>query len=299
MIRQLGLPTFFITLSAAETRWGELLKSLKKIADNIDISIEEAENLPFIEKAKLIRNDPVTCARYFDHIIRLMLNLIKNKNGIFPGNHCIDYYFKIEVQQRGSLHLHGLFWLEKAPVFNERDPKSILAVIEFIDKYCSTDSDSLSIEYLKDMQTHNHTRTCKREICGEIMCRFKMPKPPMKETMILFPLDDKIPKNQIIYHENHFEKIMRVLNNLYKNRSDSIMEYSFDEFLSEIELSYCDYILALRSSLKTETIFLKRKVKDILTNVFNKDIIELHKANMDIQFILNPYSLCNYLVNYI
>lgn len=35
----------------------------------------------------------------------------------------------------------------------------------------------------------------------------------------------------------------------------------------------------------------------IKTNVFNLDIIELHKANMDIQFILNPYSLCNYLVN--
>lgn len=53
MIRQLGLPTFFVTLSAAETRWGELLKSSKKIASNIDITIEGEENLRFIEKVKI------------------------------------------------------------------------------------------------------------------------------------------------------------------------------------------------------------------------------------------------------
>lgn len=236
MIRQLGLPTFFITLSAAATRWGELLKSLKKIADNVDITIEEAENLPFIEKAKLIRNDPITCARYFDHSIRSLLNVIKNKNGNFADNPCIEYYFRIEVQQRGSLHLHGLFWLKDAPQLND-DIRSIQSVVEFIDKYCSTDSDLLSMEFLKDILTHRHTRTCKREICGETVCRFKMPKPAMKETMILYPLDDKLPKDQIEIHRNNFAKIMHFLNNLYSNQSDPRMKYSFDEFLSEIEIN--------------------------------------------------------------
>lgn len=31
MIRQLGMPTFFITFSSAETKWGELLVILKKV----------------------------------------------------------------------------------------------------------------------------------------------------------------------------------------------------------------------------------------------------------------------------
>lgn len=92
---------------------------------------------------------------------------------------------------------------------------------------------------------------------------------------------------------------MNMLNLFYKNRSDQRMEFSFDEFLSELDMNYDDYILALRSVVKSATVFLKRKVKDILTNVFNVDILELHRANMDIQFILNPYSLCNYSVNYI
>lgn len=116
MIRQLGLPTFFITLSSAETKWGELLRILHKVNNNIDISIEEAKNLSFVEKAKLIREDPVTCSRYFDHRIRELLKLIKSKTGIFKDHPCTNYYWRIEVQQRGSLHLHGLFWLHKSPV---------------------------------------------------------------------------------------------------------------------------------------------------------------------------------------
>lgn len=62
-IRQLGMPTLFITFSAAaETQWTELLVILPKVVDNKDISIKEAEQLTFGEKARLIRTDPVTCS---------------------------------------------------------------------------------------------------------------------------------------------------------------------------------------------------------------------------------------------
>ncbi len=35
-IRQLGCPTFFLTLSAAETKWSELLRILKQILDGVE-----------------------------------------------------------------------------------------------------------------------------------------------------------------------------------------------------------------------------------------------------------------------
>ena len=41
MIRQLGCPTFFLTLSAAETKWLELLRILKQILDDVRLSVEE------------------------------------------------------------------------------------------------------------------------------------------------------------------------------------------------------------------------------------------------------------------
>lgn len=81
---------------------------------------------PFVEKARLIKSDPITCARYFDHRIRELLKLIKHKKGIFKNNKCIHFYWRVEVQQRGSLHLHWLFWLENAPVFGYNYLKVIL-----------------------------------------------------------------------------------------------------------------------------------------------------------------------------
>lgn len=71
MIRTLGVPTLFITLSAAETHWPVLLKMLKKTLDNEEDA--NVENMPFAEKCRLIKGDPVTCVRYFDHILKLII----------------------------------------------------------------------------------------------------------------------------------------------------------------------------------------------------------------------------------
>lgn len=66
MIRQLGIPTFFITLSAAETKWMELIVILKKLLDHEDITEEQASS----EIYKLVQSDAPTCARYFDRRFR-------------------------------------------------------------------------------------------------------------------------------------------------------------------------------------------------------------------------------------
>jgi len=60
MIRQFGLPTFFITLSAAESKWNEHLVILSLLLDSRDITEEEAPALSSAEKARSIRSDPVT-----------------------------------------------------------------------------------------------------------------------------------------------------------------------------------------------------------------------------------------------
>jgi hypothetical protein len=81
MIRQLGVPTLFLTLSAAESRWSELLVILKQVLDGVTISEDEASLMPFEKKADLIRRDPVTCSRYFDYRLRNAFNILfKRKN---------------------------------------------------------------------------------------------------------------------------------------------------------------------------------------------------------------------------
>jgi len=53
MIRQFGLPTFFITLSAAKSKWNELLVILSILLDSRDITEEEAADLSSAEKARI------------------------------------------------------------------------------------------------------------------------------------------------------------------------------------------------------------------------------------------------------
>jgi len=74
MIRQLGKCHLFITLSAAESKWNELLVYLMSIIKGKQINEEEAAKLSKGEKRELIRSDPVSCMRHFDHKHRALTN---------------------------------------------------------------------------------------------------------------------------------------------------------------------------------------------------------------------------------
>src|SRR5262249_42153260 len=84
MVRELGTCNFFITLSAAETKWMELLQMLVKIVKGDDKTEEEMVRLTAEERAELIRSDPVTCVQHFNHRYRALLTcLFQKEGGIF------------------------------------------------------------------------------------------------------------------------------------------------------------------------------------------------------------------------
>jgi len=66
-------------------------------------------------------------------------------------------------------------------------------------------------------------------------------------------------------------------------------------FLSHLEISY----ETIRSSLKKPQVLLRRQFSDRLLNAYSRNIFGLHRANMDIQFILDAYACCSYIINYI
>ena len=114
MIRQLSLPTWFVSLSAADTRWNDLLKMLAKLNDAVEYSDKEVEALTWQERTRLVQKDPVTCSRYFDHRVQEFLNTVL-KSEIEPIGKVIDFFYRVEFQQRGSPHIHMLIWIESAP----------------------------------------------------------------------------------------------------------------------------------------------------------------------------------------
>ena len=138
MIRQLSLPTWFMSLSAADTRWTDLLKMLAKLNDGIEYSETELEKLTWQEKTKLVQKDPATCSRYFDHRVQEFLNTIL-KSSSEPIGKVLDYFYRVEFQQRGSPHIHMLVWVENAPTL---ETKSEEEIIEFVDEYLTCSSDN-------------------------------------------------------------------------------------------------------------------------------------------------------------
>lgn len=106
MIRQFGKPTFFLTMSAAEIHWKELINILhKSVYKNEErLSDTEFDNMSYIEKNRLIQNDPAICASYFEHKMRAVFHTFKYNNGPFGEHEVIHYYYRIEFQHRGSPH---------------------------------------------------------------------------------------------------------------------------------------------------------------------------------------------------
>jgi PIF1-like helicase/Helitron helicase-like domain at N-terminus/UvrD-like helicase C-terminal domain len=301
MIRQIGIPTFFLTLSAAETKWNELLVILMKVVYNRDITEAEAEALSYAEKCDLIRKDPVTCARYYDKRVRFLFKILQSENGPFGEFIITDLYIRIEFQQRGSPHVHALLWLNGAPMFVTGDQLSKQSCEQFIDAFitCGKDSNDIELEPLVKYQTHKHSKSCGRMCNGEMTCRFGIPHFPMPMTCILEPLEEDLPKKVVTKAKQHLESIRIAVRELDRDAIGGTIHLTFSEFLDSLRLTQAEYLSAIRSTLKRPQVFLKREPNAIRINAYNEQILRLHRANMDLQFILDPYACVQYVLMYI
>ena len=64
-------------------------------------------------------------------------------------------------------------------------------------------------------------------------------------------------------------------------------------------MSEARYIIAVCSSLPHDMVACKRSPGDVWTNQYSPKLLQLHRANHDIQFILNPYAAIMYITNYL
>ena len=157
MIRQLGPPTFFVSFSSVEHRWKPLIDALKLLKER---NIQPMDNeIQEDEIQSLIKNDPVTCVRYYRHRMNALRQLITHDHKYY--GELKDYFFVTEFQNRGSQHDHGLLWIKEAPVYGTNTNAEIE---DFVDRYLSSDSRILAND-LKTIQHHHHTRTCRKKMC--------------------------------------------------------------------------------------------------------------------------------------
>ena len=76
-------------------------------------------------------------------------------------------------------------------------------------------------------------------------------------------------------------------------------DITFDQLLLNLNVSEETYLLAIRSSLNSPTIFFKQQPNELKVNNSNSSCLSAWRANMDIQFVLDVYACAMYIVSYI
>jgi len=66
VIRQFGLPTFFVIFTFTERLWDPFIKVFHTLHASRLIFSNKIKDLQFVCTVELIRINPVTCARYYD-----------------------------------------------------------------------------------------------------------------------------------------------------------------------------------------------------------------------------------------
>ena len=157
----------FSNVIGSRKKWSELIVILTQVLENKVITLEEAGNMSYEKKCDLIRNDSVTCVRYFQHRLKCLWEILSAPCGPFQGYELEDQYVRVEFQVRGSPHIHALLWLQNAPKYDKDKSESIERCTEFIDKLISVNTKPTGLsENLISLQRHKHSHTCKKTCEG-------------------------------------------------------------------------------------------------------------------------------------
>ncbi|XP_002733238.1 uncharacterized protein LOC100378309, partial [Saccoglossus kowalevskii] len=325
MLRQLGIPTWFCSFSSADMRWPEMIESI--LNERGDYC--KTEELDWSEKCAILRNNPVTAARMFEHRFHCFLKRVI-LSPAEPIGKIEDYFYRVEFQQRGSPHTHCLFWVKDAPIIDKDEDHK---VTEFVDKYISceipsSEQDEELFDIVNSVQKHSmrHSKTCRKQ---GTTCRFNFPRPPSEKTFIsridesesnddheseniendvVQPEytdddDDEVEGNN---HQGSVGKLMTndaakaILTKIWNELSNTDNNFTtVDSLFTSIALSQELFERAYSTLTKKTSIVLKRQPNDVWVNQYNKDLLRCWNANMDIQFVVDAYSCIVYIISYI
>lgn len=103
--KHLSTPTWFLTLSSADLFWPELWMAIDSSLD-----YESAAKLSLNQRRNLLNSNATMACRMFKERIDCILKYILIKGKHRPFGKVVDWWFRVEFQSRGSLHVHSILW---------------------------------------------------------------------------------------------------------------------------------------------------------------------------------------------
>ena len=101
---------------------------------------------------------------------------------------------------------------------------------------------------------------------------------------------------------DHLSRIKAMLAEYWRTvRAAAPIADTFDDYLRELQMTNEQYIMVIRHSLNKNRskIFLRRSPSKININNYNIRLFHLHRANMNIQFMLDLLACIKYILSYI
>jgi len=142
-------PTFFVTLTAADSLWIDFLRFAEP-----SLSDQELRKLSAVQKADLLAHHADLAVDHFDHRWTSFWQHIMNGEGKPLGN-IVDYFWRIEFQERGSPHVHMLLWVQEAEGFSFSNPDGLPeSFLQFIDSTICTKIDLSAAADVVEGATH-------------------------------------------------------------------------------------------------------------------------------------------------
>jgi hypothetical protein len=158
LVNCIGPPDLFVTLSAKDLHWWDGFRALDPVrfASPADVA-----RLSYTQRIDLINQAPQVFAKHFCNRVRALLSFLRS--GAKPLLYSVtDYWLRLELQERGSPHVHMLLWCHDAP----KKTTAIGEWLRWVDKIImarlpNKDADPVLHELVSLHQVHIHSHTCR------------------------------------------------------------------------------------------------------------------------------------------
>ena len=309
IVKQLGVPTFFLTLSCADLRWFELPAILSKLY-NLNLTEEEINSMNYQDRCRYLNMNPVFVARHFQYRVEAFFKEIVLDGSLGKVKY---HVIRVEFQVRGSPHVHIFLWIVNPPVLTIETKDEY---ISFVDGIIRADLPNNELEpelfnLVKTYQVHTHSKTCRKY--KNQSCRFNFGHFFTDRTIISTPLSNDLIENE---KDIILQKRMKVLDkvksyideflfpkkrNIIDPTKDNYEEpETISEILNKLELTEEEYYNALSISRDNDhEIHLKRPPNSCFVNNYFAEGLRAWEANMDVQPVFNQNKAVTYICKYV
>ena len=254
MVKQLGVPTFFLTLSSADLRWNELAEIIQKL-NKADCNIS---NLSYHDRCSILNGNSVIVARHFQYRAGLFFKVFIIDEPLGKSKY---YTIRVEFQIHGSPHIHSFIWIVNAPKLSSENIDEYTAWLDGLIKadLPNPETDNSLFELVKTYQIHRHSKSCRKYKNDK--CRFNFGRFFTDRTIIAQPLSSDLSESQkkeILLKRKETLNIVSGYVNEYFNPSkynfydplkgDFVEPKSIGETLMDLGVSVDTYYSALEIS---------------------------------------------------